>query len=108
MRLTELSPRWWGEPGRAGQFLIFLCPHCRKVRLGIAIANPIDGGPAHPNTVDDMLHHIHELELYEVGSRHGVAWTRTGETFEELSLSPSVNAEPSGHWHGFITNGEAR
>ena len=31
-------------------------------------------------------------------------WMRTGDTFETLSLLPSVNAGAP-HWHGSITNG---
>jgi hypothetical protein len=29
-----------------------------------------------------------------------------GDTFETLSLFPSINVEDEGHWHGFISNGE--
>ena len=32
-------------------------------------------------------------------------WKRTGENFETLTLTPSVDASAEGHWHGFITNG---
>jgi hypothetical protein len=34
-----------------------------------------------------------------------VLWQRTGETFETLTLTPSVDCSAWGHWHGFITNG---
>jgi hypothetical protein len=52
----------------------------------VPFANPIDGGP--------------QLE------RHG--WQRTGDTFETLTLTPSIlraRARGGCGWHGFITNG---
>ena len=105
MRLTELSPRWYGrkrrvddtdvaEYGRTGIGVSFECPHCFNpsegaslTRISVPFANPLDGGPSEPNA-------------------NGCAWQRTGDAFETLTLTPSVNAEASGHWHGFITNGE--
>jgi hypothetical protein len=36
----------------------------------------------------------------------GIHWKRSGEAFETLSLSPSIDASNAGHWHGFIKNGE--
>ncbi len=32
-------------------------------------------------------------------------WQRTGETFDSLTLSPSLDFSSSGDWHGFINNG---
>lgn len=32
-------------------------------------------------------------------------WTATGTSFEDLTLSPSVDVD-KGHWHGFIQGGE--
>jgi hypothetical protein len=98
MRLVDLSPRWaldadiWigGLPvhdtDRKAMGLTFLCPCCRKVRLGVFFANPVDGKPP---------------------SDSNLLWTRTdGDSFETLSLSPSIDASAHGHWHGFIKNGE--
>jgi hypothetical protein len=34
-------------------------------------------------------------------------WQRTGDTFENLTLSPSLDFSARGEWHGSITNGEA-
>ena len=105
MRLADLHPRWGREyNGYDGQYLIFDCPcpaplipcpcgeptcpqqltkACGWSPMHIPIANPIDGGPP---------------------PRATTLWTRTGETFETLTLSPSIHAV--GHWHGFIRNGE--
>jgi hypothetical protein len=96
MRLTELNPRWWASEGRHGQGITFRCPHCPPdtvVVLGVAFANPVDGGepatdPLGPNDIIAVRPH----------------WNRTGDTFETLTLTPSILFH--GHWHGFITNGE--
>jgi hypothetical protein len=97
MRLTDLSPRWYGHPdGRTGLGLTFVCPHCHAknlqdpfvpTRLAIPFANPLSASTPEPN-----------------GNGH--IWQRTGDTFETLTLTPSVDASSTGHWHGFITGGE--
>ncbi len=63
----------------------FDCPGHRDVycRLAVMFANPVDGG-----------------ESYGVQYQ----WQRTGDTFETLSLTPSVNVPD--HWHGHVTNGD--
>lgn len=127
MKLTELNPRWWADgEGRRGMGITFDCPGpcCAgklptthpaaaaaplkfdpadrpyRQRLGVAFANPIDGGaPEHLVPHHDGAGHL----IYAAAPE----WVRTGETFEALTLSPSVNAGPA-HWHGFITNGEVR
>lgn len=113
MRLSELEPRWWAEAGRQGQGVSFLCPHCRTVRLGVAFSNPLDGGPPVTATVCDRLRWVHgeaytddplDTILMDVPPA-GPIWHRTGETFEDLTLSPSVDAGASGHWHGFVSGG---
>jgi hypothetical protein len=35
-------------------------------------------------------------------------WRASGDTFEAMTLTPSVDASKEGHWHGHITNGETR
>lgn len=96
MKLTDLEPRWWAdEPGRTGMGITFLCPHCKKQRLGVAFSNPIDGGKPE-----------HLVHPYTIGS--APEWNRSGDTFDTLTLTPSIDASKHGHWHGFITNGEIR
>lgn len=69
----------------------FCCPHCKTTYLGVWFMNPLDGGlPAAPDC--------------EPLSR----WQRTGDTFDTLSLTPSVDASQDGHWHGWIIHGEIR
>ena len=103
MRLAELEPRWVtgirgkfpeaeGKRGHIG--LTFLCPHCRTQRLGILFDPPID---------DDVLWLFASWSPF-LGDR----WQREGETFDSISLTPSIDASESGHWHGFITDGEIK
>lgn len=87
MKLTQLEPKWWADSGRHGQGIRFNCPHCYEFIIAIAFANPLDGGPAYD--APDML-----------------TWQRTGETFETLTLSPSIDASKLGHWHGHVVNGQ--
>lgn len=94
MKLTELNPRWYvlrdGGP-RVG--FTFDCPHCRTQRLGIA--------------VHDEGHRIiaaQEPQAFPPGT----VWQITGGVdFHDISLTPSIDASGFGHWHGFITFGEA-
>jgi hypothetical protein len=94
MKLTELKPRFFKEPDQEGVVgLTFLCPHCQTTRLGV-----------HFNDVGHTLIGVHEPEA--VRAQPGVeVWTLTGTSFEDLSLTPSVDASATGHWHGFVTQG---
>lgn len=104
MRLTEFDPRWFtfahpadGADIRIG--LTFLCPHCRKQRLAVQFDPPID--PA-------GLFAKFGVQF----PRTGLIWGRYGDTFETLTLTPSIDVsrgatiEFEGHWHGSITAGE--
>jgi len=102
MRLTELHPEWMGAggagitdaagnpvPERHGVGVLLDCPCGCDRQLYVPFANPIDGGPP-------------------VNDGHA-SWQRTGDTFETLTLTPSIlrMKEKGGcGWHGFITNGE--
>ena len=120
MRLVDLHPVWWAPAGRKGVAIIFDCPHCvatGKVheghqdcpsgphRLCCSLNPPLDGGA--PIICDH--NGVFAMGLKEslmpwcIGC--SVAWTRNGDTFENLSLSPSVDASAAGHWHGFVQNG---
>lgn len=106
IRLIDLNPRWiqggqWTDSSgtmhfpnydlsnpRHGMGVTFECPLHRDHRLGVWFANPVDGKP--PIDGKETL------------------WQRTGATFEEISLSPSIDASEHGCWHGHIANGEVR
>jgi len=103
MKLIELDPHWVGGggdgvtqngqpvPRREGVGLGFDCPCGCDSRMYVGFANPLDGGPAYD-------------------PRPNAQWQRTGDTFEALTLTPSIlRRQVNGKgcsWHGFITNGE--
>jgi hypothetical protein len=96
MKLTELNPRWVGLPGPIYDGVAFDCPHCKVQRLGITFSPPIDPNGWWPKISQPTY----------AGQN---VWQRgSGDTFDTLTISPSINAKITvdGHWHGFITNGE--
>ena len=112
MKLVDLNPHWLiagyreeGDVMSAAQHDInseaaqkrhrmgvsFDCPKCERQynhRLAVYFTNPLDGGP----------------KVWRYGVEEFL-WNRSGDTFETLTLSPSINWL-EGHWHGFIKNGE--
>lgn len=100
MKLTDLDPRFYssggegitdsktGEPTplREGVGIGFDCPCGCETRVYIDFKNPMDGGP--------------QLR----GDKH--AWTRTGDTFADITLRPSIQRMGGCKWHGFLTDGE--
>lgn len=97
MKLIELSPKWLTP-----NIFIFKCPHCQKVWLSCKnVPMPMGAQFA-----------IFEKELGEKWNTlvtpmaEPTAWNFSGEDFSTLSVTPSINAEASGHWHGWIKNGE--
>ncbi len=85
MRLFDLEPHWISDGGRHGLGFTFKCPHC-ETQLTIWLENPLDEGPSVNS------------------SRHSgpMVW-RTGDSFSDLSLSPSIFV--ADHWSGSIREG---
>jgi hypothetical protein len=86
MRLTDLEPRWIGP--KAG--LTFDCP-------GLCCAGA---------TGKKRLFVLFEDPALPLGVVSDRRWYRTGTTFEDLTLTPSLDWSSIGHWHGFIRDGE--
>lgn len=100
MKLTDLNPAFvmsGGEgisdsegnpvPERQGVGLAFDCPCGCRERVYLNFENPLDGGKklsGHPS------------------------WNRTGDTFETISLTPSILRMGGCGWHGYLTNGELK
>jgi len=99
--LVDLNPRWVGAggegiydrdgnavPERHGVGIAFDCPCGCGLRGYVDFENPLDGGP--PKVIPGHP-----------------CWKREGETFETLTLSPSIlRKEPRGcGWHGFLRDG---
>lgn len=101
MRLTDLNPHWVGAggpgisnadgspaPARSGIGIGLDCPCGCGAPCYLPLRNPLDGGAPLESNRD--------------------LWTRTGEDFATLTLTPSVFRNPAKGgcgWHGFITNG---
>ncbi len=98
MKLIELDPVWIVDAiERKGMGICFSCLIHPDHFLGVWFQNPIDGGPPLPPCGNPKKDN---------------RWYRTGETFEAMTLEPSINVlEADGrttHWHGFIINGEVK
>lgn len=99
MKLTDLEPRWLDE-----HVFVFRCPHCRSILLSCKDA---------PMATRDQ-YRLFARELGEdwnrrvVGTKQDVAWRISSKDFESMSVTPSIDASASGHWHGHITDGEIR
>lgn len=98
-RLVDLNPCWGsvnlgGGAVRERVSVEFDCP-CGAGdacpwggRVWVPLSNPLDGG-ANPWGTS--------------GHVPRAVWQCSGDTFETLTLTPSIHAV--GHWHGFVTNG---
>jgi len=73
-----------------------MCPLHDFCYVGVIFENPFEGeGPPR-------------------GYEHKPCWRRTGDTFDTLTLTPSIRSycrsvtHPDGpaEWHGYITNGD--
>lgn len=107
MRLTDLSPQWIDLGDRKGLGFLWRCStgHCEGWNVTL-LANPLDGGPPFPG---DSWALVGALEMVGLIRGCGMArWKRdpATTTFENLTLSPSVNAHECGHWT--VINGELR
>ena len=97
--LLDFDPHWvgilrWSSPDPFYIGITFLCPHCGKTRLYCPFKNPIDP-------------HGYIGRVFNWPDTPG-GWLRVGETFETITLSPSVDSTAHGHWHGFIEGGAIR
>lgn len=113
MRLADLNPRWFAEAGRHGQGVTFDCPCCvgkpGAVRLAVAFTPALDGGTPCSLRIRDLVPVLWPEGMTGPGNDvcpPGIHWAREGDTFETLTLSPSVDASRAGHWHGFIRAGQ--
>ena len=100
MRLNDFQPHWIGinaSPDRGLRIgLSFLCPHCQQIRLTVYFKPQIN-----PN------HTIFPDWPVERSMTNVLWWDRiSGDTFDDLSLAPSIDYSGSHHWHGSIVNGE--
>jgi hypothetical protein len=130
VRLTDLNPRWLEHAG-VRVAIMFLCPHCASngdtwltcffepagdlPRLPADFNIPgLEGASGARLLFHDALKEIGHADPAE-GAYHDVvscnktcAWKRTNDDFATMSVTPSIDASASGHWHGHITDGEMK
>jgi hypothetical protein len=105
VRLIDLEPQWIHE-----NVFVFRCPHCRALwlsRKNVAMPDREQWDLFEQHFGEDWM------TLAVVPSRAEFAWAFQGidsarESFDGLTVTPFIDASASGHWHGFITNGEIR
>ena len=99
MRLVDLEPRWLFHD----KLFLFKCPHCQERWLTCK-----NFATTNQEEVFSLLH----LGLGEFWNEVVVppgalsVWHWTTDSFETMSVSPSIDASASGHWHGHIYGGE--
>ena len=103
MRLSDLNPVFLSHGGEGitdvmtgmpvpkteGIGVVFDCPcgnHEEEHRCYVPFSNPMGPGPAVRGA--------------------GKGWHRQGDTFDTLTLTPSILRIGGCGWHGFITKGE--
>lgn len=76
-RLVDCNPRW-GERDGVRRYVTFECPEGHvDCRHSIPFTPALDGSPQ------------------SSPQQNGAQWQRDGETFETLTLSPSIRREPA-------------
>lgn len=98
MKLTDLEARWLSE-----NMFAFRCPHCQNTWL--TCKNVVMGNREQRELAT-------AANLDPTGPKYGcvltqekVAWVWTTMDFHTMSVTPSIDASKSGHWHGYIKNG---
>ena len=118
MRLTDLEAMWLERKGKKIA-IMFLCPHCFPAKRQWLTCFFIKAGDLPPDK-DGMRgeRRIFEKALQAkdepnperawwdvVGCQPNIAWTKDSDDLETISIVPSLDASPAGHWHGFIQKG---
>lgn len=103
MRLSELEPKWLWQDGRCMGF-IFKSPLKRQFYQTCFFLKV-------PRRVqwDIVKTNIGDLEGMVQFCNPACGWKCTpmkGVTFENISITPSLDGSRGGLWHGYITNGE--
>jgi len=105
MRLIDLEPRWIHP-----NVFVFLCPHCRKDLLAckdIQMSERDQWALFEKEFGEDWNTIVVPMNPDFAWSISGIRPTDPRAAFiDNLTVTPSIDASASGHWHGFITNGE--
>lgn len=104
MKLIDLNPRWVTP-----DVFCFDCPHCQKViltckRIVMSTKEQMDMWAR-------FFGEFNGLVIVPCGPN--MKWNFISDfkditAFNNMTVTPSLDASASSHWHGFITNGEIR
>jgi hypothetical protein len=102
-RLVDLNPKWVKTHGGSEAYGIrYDCP-CGK---------PGGPGPTHPDVIDGICPmggwavvptKSNFIGLPTCADSLARGWDTSGDSFENITLSPSIHHV--GHWHGFLRSG---
>lgn len=104
MKLIELNPQWMGSGGEGVSQLDpttgTYVPAPRHEGVGVLLDCPCGNR--------DESHQLYvPFDVALDGSTSTErGWHRVGDTFDTLTLTPSIRRIGGCGWHGFITNGE--
>lgn len=103
MKLTDLEPGWIEHEGRRVA-IIFRCPHCLDAKTRWWLTCFFEPSGTLPK---QFIYDLGELKGDDIvnGCKPTTKWTRNNDDFASMSITPSIDASHSGHWHGHITNG---
>lgn len=108
MKLIELEPRWLSAPDSNGarigkvqtfqeaQGIRFWCPRCAAAK-----ADNI-----YPLGAHQVIIWFADRNVPSCYFPKPYRWSVAGNSFENLTLAPSVHLTPGCGWHGWIRNGE--
>ena len=107
MKLTELDPRFFQfESGGPVVGLTFECPHCFDPAKGYSLTRVgVSFHERGKEAIEDQYIHAHASASDPF---FNMIWTIDVEDFSTCSITPSIDMSKAGHWHGYITNGEAQ
>jgi hypothetical protein len=88
------NPPWSSEDIAKAQGIMFLCPTCFKKNNG-------------PVGTESVLCWFKDRGVPDDELPGPGRWQVSGSSFDDLSLSPSVNVDHE-HWHGWVQNGEIK
>ena len=100
MRLTELEPRWIHP-----NVFVFRCPCCRGTERALWLSCKNVAMPSHDQCELFAKTIGEDWNMTTVPDRAESAWSFSSSDFATLTVTPSIDASASGHWHGFITGG---
>jgi len=100
IKLTDLNPRFVSHGGEGVTNSKTGEPVPYSDKIGIGFDCPCSCGE---RTFIPFINPVHGAAPIETENH---TWQRTGDTFETMTLEPSIQRMGKCRWHGYLTNGE--